>query len=402
MGFSTSVLTCAILRGISGILISSIRVMAWTMTGDISRTKKSRARNFSRMPLVGLGGLIGPILQAALAHGFEDNSLWKRFPILGSQLACAGLMFIVFVCNFVWLDETLPKPTEEVFNPESQPLAYARRDSLSLFQDEKGVYRDRMDDEEPETPVLYRRRIPVFYNEKPQPISLKELICAPSLLSLLLSSAHLSLHTTTYDRLLPLLSTAPVSTGGLSLPCNFLSILLLTTTLSSALILFLTFPRSITRIPTLRLFRLATWCFPVVYMATPLFTSLSSHSTFTAYATFSSTLLLKSLATLFANTLIPLLVLNASPDPYSLASIMGFLQAGTAVRALAGLGTEAAMGLGEGLGARMGVWGFLTAVAVGGAIGSGWIKEGGRLGRDYAAEQLKWEVCYDYAEAGDV
>jgi MFS family permease len=106
MGFSTSALACAIVRFFGGFMASSLRTMVWTMLGDVSRSSKSKASNFSRLPLVSIGGLLGPIMQAALAHRFgKSGDLWKMFPILGSQLACAGLLFLVLIANFLFLEE---------------------------------------------------------------------------------------------------------------------------------------------------------------------------------------------------------------------------------------------------------------------------------------------------------
>ena len=66
----------------------------------------AKVRNFSRLPLVATGGVIGPLLQAALAHRVVvDGGVWGRFPILSSQLVCAGLMFVIFLANVVFLKE---------------------------------------------------------------------------------------------------------------------------------------------------------------------------------------------------------------------------------------------------------------------------------------------------------
>lgn len=409
MGFSTDALVCAIVRGIGGFLASSIRVMAWTMTGDVSRTKKARARNFSRMPLVALGGIIGPILQATLAHRFaKDSWLWERFPILSSQLACAGLILIIFGLNYVFLDETLPAaPANDDYNAEAQPLAYARRDSLAVFQPEKERYNVSTEEIDEDGPILFRRRRPVFYSEKPEPISLLQLIRAPSLISVLLSFAAFSLHSSTFDQLLPILGNSPSSKGGLGLPCSLLSFIVLIIGAISALITFFYFSKSVERIGLLKIYRICSCCFPIVYLATPLLTSLSQKSEFMAGISSISSILLKGIATDFAKTLVPILVLNTSPDPYSLSSIMGFLQASTVLRSLASISTDVAMTLSatthDGEGAffvNMILWGILTIIAVGGAVGAWWIKDKAVVGRDYRAEQLKWEVCYDYAEDG--
>jgi MFS family permease len=115
MGFSGGLLSCALIRAFAGLMSSSIRVSTATMIGDVSETSSDKARNFSRLPLVATGGVIGPLLQALLAHRFlSDSPVWKTFPILSSQLACASLMFIVFLVNLVFL--------KEVFWPHSMSL----------------------------------------------------------------------------------------------------------------------------------------------------------------------------------------------------------------------------------------------------------------------------------------
>lgn len=106
MGFSNGLLSCCLIRAFGGLMSSSIRVSTATMIGDVSETSSAKARNFSRLPLVATGGVIGPLIQALLAHRFSsENEIWKRFPILSSQLACASLMFIIFLINLVFLKE---------------------------------------------------------------------------------------------------------------------------------------------------------------------------------------------------------------------------------------------------------------------------------------------------------
>jgi MFS family permease len=125
MGFSDGIFMCALIRAFAGIMSSSIRVAmsmcsttktvvmdkradwhAGTMIGDISVSSRVKARNYSRLPLISTGGVIGPLLQAALAHRFAtDSTFWQRFPILSSQLACAGLISILFLVNLIFLKE---------------------------------------------------------------------------------------------------------------------------------------------------------------------------------------------------------------------------------------------------------------------------------------------------------
>lgn len=106
MGFSNGLVSCALLRAFAGLMGSSIRVAVATMIGDVSHSPSAKARNFSRLPLVSTGGIIGPLLQAALVHRFsKDNVFWMRFPLFGSQMVCAALMLAVFAASYFLLEE---------------------------------------------------------------------------------------------------------------------------------------------------------------------------------------------------------------------------------------------------------------------------------------------------------
>jgi len=99
--------------GLRGVIVNG---HAGTMIGDVSVTSRAKARNFSRLPLISTGGVVGPLLQAALAHRAGDSAFWQRFPILSSQLACAGLMLVLFMVNLVLLKEVCRPPP-----PQSLP-----------------------------------------------------------------------------------------------------------------------------------------------------------------------------------------------------------------------------------------------------------------------------------------
>jgi MFS family permease len=106
MGFSDGIIVCALIRAFAGLMSSSIRVAMATMIGDVSTSASAKSSNFARLPLISCGGVIGPLLQAALAHRFaENNTFWRRFPIFTSQLACASLMLVVLALNLLFLEE---------------------------------------------------------------------------------------------------------------------------------------------------------------------------------------------------------------------------------------------------------------------------------------------------------
>lgn len=106
MGFSNSIVLCAAIRAFAGMMSACLRVAVAAMLGDLGPSSQAKARSFSRLPLVSAGGVIGPLLQAALANRFaNDAGVWQRFPILMSQLACAGLLAAMLLANSVLLKE---------------------------------------------------------------------------------------------------------------------------------------------------------------------------------------------------------------------------------------------------------------------------------------------------------
>jgi len=391
-------------------MASALRVMVWTMLGDVSRSKVAKTRNFSRMPLVAVGGIIGPILQATLAHRFAETSeIWNRFPILSSQLGCSSLIFAILMLNYFFLEETLPS-SSEAYEAESRPLTYSDRDSFSDYPAEKVAFFGGVEEDTDETAIL-RRRAPVFYNDKPEPIALWEILRAPSVIVLLVTYSLFSLQSTTFDQMLPLLASSPLAKGGLALPCSFLSLAILFAGLVSAVIICTTLGASVRRLGLVKLYRICTCAFPIIYVATPLVSSLVGSSECIALLTSTMAILFKSTFANLSQTLAVLIMLNYTPDSYSLASIMGFLQASTALRGLAVGGTALASHLFELAGPSSAsgnattlinalLWGLLIVTAVGGAIATRWVKEKAVMGRDYRAEHLAWEVCYDFAEEG--
>lgn len=395
MGFSNGLLSCCLIRAFGGLMSSSIRVSTATMIGDVSETSSAKARNFSRLPLVATGGVIGPLIQALLAHRFSsENEIWKRFPILSSQLACASLMFIIFLINLVFLNETLPSTSaSENFDEETQPL-YGRRSDSSDFLTEKDTFLGQS-----ETLPTPRRRVTFFQNDRPDPMRFSEIMKAPSLMILLCSYSFLSLHSASFDQLLPLLGNSPTEHGGLGLPCFFLSFVVLFAGIAAGTVIYLGFAKSVQRLGLLRLYRLCCWVFPLIYIATPLVSKVARSSEIAVWISSASSIFTKTLVTGFAQTLVAFLVTNASPDAYSLGSIMGFMQGATAFRSLALAGTGVAFSLSDDVSietTNYSLWAAMTIISLGGAAIAYFVRDHPTV-RDYESS-LKWEVCYESTE----
>lgn len=392
MGFSTGIVSCALIRGFAGLMGSSMRVMVWTMLGDVSDTSKAKARNFSRMPLVATGGIIGPLLQALLANRFSDSEVWKKFPILSSQLACAGLMVLFFCANFFFLKETLPSNDECGSSDAGQREEYADRYS-GEYMSEKDTF---LGQDASLSPTTYT----YSYNDKPKSLGFSAAIRAPSLLVLLASFSFLCLHSASFDQLLPLLGNASIENGGLGLPCSFLSLVVLGASSSAAGIVYIIFGNAVERVGLLRLYRVCCWLFPLIYVLTPIFSALFKSSETVIAVSSAGSIFTKTLVTSFAQTLVVILVTNASPDSYSLGSIMGLMHSASVFRGFAVAGTGAAWLLGgddgEGMGLMgLSLWCGMAGIAVCGAVTAWFVKERARVNRDWMANVLKWEICYE-------
>lgn len=393
MGFTTGILSMALVRGFAGLMASSMKVTVWTMLGDVSDTPRAKFRNFAFMPLVAMGGIIGPLLQASLANRFSDSEVWKQYPILSSQLVCAAMMVVFFAANVAFLDETLPASTGN---------------SMASYQGKP--YRDLYSSESlnEKTGFLSSEYSYNHQGEKPKPLSFTTAIRAPSLLILLTSFSFLTIHSSTYDTLLPLLATVSIEEGGISLSCTFMLVSTLLAALFAAIITCTLLPRAATsRLGVLGLYRLATWAFPMILVLTPLMFMITTSDTSAARDTATgivafTSLALKSITTTFAQTLVVILVTNASPDAFSLGSIMGLLHSTNAVRGFAIAGTAIAWLMAPGmLGTRMTLWASCVIVALGGAGLAWFVKERARVNKDWMAGVLKWEVCYENTEDED-
>jgi MFS family permease len=98
MGFATDLGSCAVFRFVAGMASSTILVTALTMIGELSDNTTERAKNVARLPLVALGGSIGPIVQGMLPGNVQASAM-------GSQIACGSLVFLTAVVASVMLKE---------------------------------------------------------------------------------------------------------------------------------------------------------------------------------------------------------------------------------------------------------------------------------------------------------
>jgi hypothetical protein len=297
-------------------------------------------------------------------------------------------MFIFFLVNLIFLQETLPTPSSEGFDEETQLLPH----SIESFT-EKDTFLGQA-----EYPATPRRRV-TCRDERPEPIRFSEIMRAPSLMILLCSYSFLSLHSASFDQLLPLLGNSSTEHGGLGLPCFFLSLVVLFAGIAAGIVIYLGFAKSVHRLGLLQLYRLCCWIYPVIYIATPLLSKVAVSSEVAVWISSASSIFTKTLVTGFAQTLVTYLVTNASPDAFSLGSIMGVMQGASVFRSLALAGTGVAFSLSDDVSIEATnyiLWAAMAIVSLGGAAVAYFVRDHPTV-RDYSSS-LKWEVCYESSE----
>lgn len=238
-------------------------------------------------------------------------------------------------------------------------------------------------------------------DDRPQPISFSEIVRSRSLMVILAVYSFFTLHSASFDQLLPLLGNSPTANGGLGLPCAFITIVVLFGSLSAGAVICCFFSSSVQRFGLLPLLRLCCWAFPAIYVATPLLSQLAMATGSDAGILVASAtaMFAKTLLAGLAQTLACILVTNSSPDPYSLATVVGFMQAASVLRSLAVAGTGLAFALGDELSMQAtnyGLWATILTMSLAGAAVAHFVRDHPTV-RDYSSS-LRWEVCYDCCE----
>jgi len=291
--------------------------------------------------------------------------------------------------------QTLPRTSESDLDEEKQIFTFGRRRSSESSDEygEQDAFLGQHTSKNTSSIMIGES------NDSVQPIGLSEIVRAPSLMLIVASYSLLSLHSASFDQLLPLLGNSSIKHGGLGLPCSFISLVVLFSSIAAGVVILKYFEKSVRRLGLLQLFRLCCWVFPVIYIATPLLSKPAQGSQAGIIISSATSIFAKTLVTKFAQTLVLVLVTSASPDPYSLATIMGFMQCASVFRSLAVAGTGVAFSLSDELSTpttNYGLWGAMAAMSLGGAVVAYFVRDHPTV-RDYR-DILKWEVCYDSSE----
>ncbi|KAL5121380.1 hypothetical protein ACEQ8H_000848 [Pleosporales sp. CAS-2024a] len=374
-GFATSLAGCAIFRFFAGVASSTIVCTTLTMIGDLSTTPDMRAKNIACLPLISLCGALGQLMQGMVSESLQAYGMvWEKFPTLGSELACSTMLFAIAVVASVFLKETLPRHSAAAEDMDCEKAAFLTRDSS-------------------DTGITL-----VDIVASPEPIKIAQFLQAPSFIILLSSFCLLSLHSATFDILLPHLGQSDSQSGGMGIACEWLSIVVLIVRVIAGVAIWFAFPFAIRKYGLVKLYRSVSLLFPAMYVVTPSLVLLAS--SFAALVPVVSVLsiLLKHMLTDGAIICVALLVLHTTPDAFSAGTAVGMMQVASLFKAFAVAVSGTSYYFSDDVSVQTTSLALWSCLAMFGAVGAGFawfVRERPRVERDWPSEVLRWEMCFD-------
>ncbi|KAI9657750.1 MAG: hypothetical protein M1821_002926 [Bathelium mastoideum] len=336
--FAQSLAICTCTSFISGALCSSTGIASLCMLGDLCRNRAERIRIVAPLPLLLAIGSIFNGFQEAIGQILEGMGWAGKLDALMAVQCVSGLFaFFVAMSAYAKMEETSPLKN---ISKSAEPVYH---------DDEKAHFLDQEDEDiSPAISVVdYDQDAAVV----PGPISLLQLLRAPSLVILLVSLSFLAFHSSAYSLLLTslLLNVANPTTS-----CTLFSALDLSTRVVAAYLATRLLPRlllqphrsrpdSSTPTPLILTYRLLTLLLPVLATLTFLAAHLLPTSTpyLLADALTACLFLLPGrLLTALLSSCTALLLLAAAPDALTTGSVAGVaslaaLPASTAAAAVA-------------------------------------------------------------------
>jgi hypothetical protein len=178
----------------------------------------------------------------------------------------------------------------------------------------------------------------VDIDEQPARICIDDFLQAPSFVTLLASFSILSLHSSTFEVLLPHLADSPANMGGMGLPCGLLNTIITIVKLVAAMGVYHTLPKLQAKVSVLSTYRQISVAFPGIYVLIPFLAMLAtvSGAPGTSWAIFSTVAVIaKELFAEIAMVLAILLAFSAAPNAASAGTSIGLLGLSNLFKALA-------------------------------------------------------------------
>jgi MFS family permease len=394
MGFATSLPAFTGLRFMAGMVSSAVTVSGLAMLADSTHGSSDRVKTVARLPVVALGGSIGP-LAAQIMRCIGENTkvgVFARFPGLSSQIACASFVLSIGLAEAVLLKETLPQPMPESIEREEyrdcEKATFLGQSHFNDSSDSLSISIIEALNDDAASPL-------------PSYLSISQLLTAPSVLLLLASYSILSLHSSTFEILLPHLAHTGSHQGGLGIPCAWLTSVVTIVKIVAAIRILHFVPFVVSRIGLLPVYRRISVIFPVLYIVVPLVgLAVNAAGGPPMIAAIFNTIAMLAKTTLAgaAQVLVLLLVLNAAPDASSTGTVIGVVSISELFKALAVgasgvsfyLYNDYSMVVVNGS-----LWAALATIAIIGAGVTWKLRESPRVGTDIPEECLVWQDMFD-------
>lgn len=240
----------------------------------------------------------------------------------------------------------------------------------------------------------------VDLDEQPSIIGIDDFLQAPSFAILLASFSILSLHSSTFEVLLPHLADSPANMG-MGLPCGLLNTIITIVKAVAAASVFYALPKLSKPFDVLSVYRKISTAFPGIYVLIPFCAMLATVAGAppTSWAVFSTVAVVaKELFAETAHVLAILLAFSAAPNAACAGTGIGLLGLSNLFRALAVGVSGMSYYLSDAysvVAINATLWALLAVLAFTGACINLKLREAPLVGQDIPAELLRWSNLFD-------
>lgn len=227
------------------------------------------------------------------------------------------------------------------------------------------------------------------------------MLLAPSVLVLLASFAILSLHSSTFDLLLPQLGHTDSHEAGMGIACDWLPLVIVIVQALAGLRVMKLVPEIVRKTGLLPIYRRISLSFPLLYTVVPLVGILTALIDVPAIVSAIISVITLSFKTVLADTaqvLMLLLVLSAAPDATSTGTVIGVVSVAQLFKALAMGITGTSYYLSDDysvVAVNGSLWTSLIAVALVGSFLTWKLRVTPRVGADIPESCLTWQGVFN-------
>ncbi|KAI9737540.1 MAG: Fungal specific transcription factor [Cirrosporium novae-zelandiae] len=307
-GFATNLPTALLGRALGGLLNGNIGVLQTTVA-EIVTVKEHQPRAYSIMPFVWcIGSILGPALGGALAQPcdhypwlFSNDSIFAKYPFLLPNVVCISVLVCGVVVGILFLEETHPEKKHQrdlglQIGRWIVSKLTGKEDKSALFSFDKAETMDEvislLEDEQPpgyRTSEGSPRTSTSHVASEPPPVSLDspppkalrghQKAFTKAVLLNIVGYGLLAYHSVSFDQLMPVFLSEPVShdevslpfkfTGGFGLSSKTIGFMLAVQGVYSMIAQLFIFPYIVKRFGTLNTFRFTIMTWPILYFAVP-------------------------------------------------------------------------------------------------------------------------------------